>query len=349
MFLALLACNGPQTFLTYNAGLAVGFVPGAEDRAQATADAVNQIDADLVCLQEVWRPDHAALFTSAWAEHYTPEAQQDFGDGGACTEDDLLTLTECIDENCADACTDELVDCVFDACAFPFLGLEEGCQSCVMANVGGDIDGVTETCTTESTKFAYDGSFGTALLSPHPLSGIEEHVFSSTTNRRSVLHAVMEGPAGDVDIYCTHLTAVFDLIPYTGDAGSWDEEQKNQVQELRDFVDATSTNPVVLLGDFNNGPPVGSMSGDNPSNYADLAQGYQNPYVDAELDCTYCSSNALNSEDSQDRVIDHVLTRDLNGEPTASRALDEALDVTSCDETFEAALSDHYGVLVTYE
>ena len=348
MLLFLLGCNAPTTFLTYNAGLAVGFVPGAEDRAAKTAEAVNGVEADLVCLQEVWRPDHAELFTSAWANTYVPEAQQELGDGGACTEDDLETLVECIDENCADACTDELVDCVFDSCAFPFLGLETGCQSCVMANVGGDVDAVTDTCLVESTTYAYDGSFGTALLSPHRLVDVEEKVFSSTTNRRSALHAVLDGPGGEIDVYCTHLTAVFDLIPYTGDAGSWDEEQKQQIEDLRAWVDETAQGPVVLLGDFNNGPSVAGMSGDNPNNYTELSKGYDNAYVDAELDCTYCGTNPLNSADSEDRVIDHVLTRDLDGELSASRVLDEAVDVESCGESFEGRLSDHYGVSVTH-
>ncbi len=341
MLFALLACNGPQTFLTYNAGLAVGFVPGAEDRAAKTAAAVNGVEADLVCLQEVWRSDHAELFTGGWASTYVPDAQQDLGDGAACTEDDLSSLVECLDENCLDVCTDELVDCVFDNCAFPVLGLETGCQSCVMANVGGDIDAVTETCLVESTTYAYDGSFGTALLSPHPLVGAEEHVFSSTTNRRSALHAVMEGPAGDVDVYCTHLTAVFDLIPYTGDAGSWDEEQEAQVAELRDWVDQTATNPVVMLGDFNNGPT------DNVNNYNDLSKGFDNAYLEAGLDCTYCSDNPLNSEDSEDRVIDHVLTRDLGGEFVAERTLDAPVEIESCGTSSEGAYSDHYGVRVT--
>lgn len=347
MFLALLACNGPQTFLTYNAGLAVGFVPGAEDRAARTAAAVGGVDADLVCLQEVWRADHAALFTEGWASSYVPEAQQELGEGAACTEDELETLQECLDDNCADTCTDELVDCVFENCAFPFLGLETECQSCVMANVGGEIDAVTQTCLEESTGYAYGGSFGTALLSPHELVGAEEYVFSSTTNRRSALHAVMQGPAGDVDVYCTHLTAVFDLIPYTGESESWDAEQANQVDELRAWIDETATNPVVMLGDMNNGPAVAGMPADNVNNYNALSAGYQNPYVKAELDCTYCSDNALNSEDSEDRVIDHVLFRDFDGDYVSERALDAVIDVESCGATFDGAYSDHYGVMVT--
>ena len=340
MLLLTLACNGPMTVATFNAGLAVGFVPGAEDRAQKTADAVNALDSDVVCLQEVWRDDHAALFTDSWDHSFAPDAQQEYGDGAACTEDELSGLLECVDENCADACTDELVDCVFDNCAFQFLGLEETCQGCVMANVGGDIATVTDTCLVEDTHYAYGGSFGTAIVSRHPLVSTEEHVFSSTTNRRSILHAVVDGPRGETDVYCTHLTAIFDLIPYTGDAGSWEEEQQDQIEDLRTFVDETATGEVALLGDFNNGPDQ------HVNNYNALKDGYKNPY---DGDCTYCRDNPLNSEDSEDRVIDHVLLRDVDADATASRILDQAIDVESCGEVSTGALSDHYGVEVTLD
>ncbi|MCP4810322.1 MAG: hypothetical protein GY913_04830 [Proteobacteria bacterium] len=340
MLLLALACNSPMTVVAYNAGLAVGFVPGAEDRAQETADAVGALDADVVCVQEVWQDDHVAMFESGWEHTFFPETQQEYGEGAACDDDELSNLLECVDEKCADACTDELVDCVFDGCAIQFLGIEETCQGCVMANVGGDIATVTDTCLVEDTHYAYGGSFGTGILSKHPLISTEEHVFSSTTNRRSILHAVVDGPRGKTDVYCTHLTAIFDLIPYTGDAGSWDEEQANQIEDLRAFIDETATGEVILLGDFNNGPDQ------HVNNYNALKQGYTNPY---DGECTYCRDNPLNSEDSDDRVIDHVLLRDLKADATASRILDETIDVDSCDTVSDGALSDHYGVEVTLD
>jgi endonuclease/exonuclease/phosphatase family metal-dependent hydrolase len=342
MLLLLMACNnGPMTVVTYNAGLAEGFVPGTLDRAQKTADAVAAVEADVICLQEVWQPAHAELYTAGWEQSFVPEAQQVLGEGAACTEDDLSALNTCIDTQCAEACTDELVDCVFDGCAIEFLGIPQTCQSCVMANVGGDVDKVNEVCLQEATTYAYDGSFGTAILSAHPILSTEEHVFSSTTNRRSVLHAVIDGPLGETDVYCTHLTAIFDLIPYTGEAESWDAEQVQQIADLRSFVDETATGPVVLLGDFNNGPDQ------HINNYNELSQGFVSPYVRDDGDCTYCADNPLNSEDSADRVIDHVLLRDIDLDTTSERVLDEALEIEVCGEVQDGAYSDHYGVRVT--
>ena len=40
--------------VTYNVGLARGFVDYADQRAEPVAAAVAALDADVVCLQEVW-------------------------------------------------------------------------------------------------------------------------------------------------------------------------------------------------------------------------------------------------------------------------------------------------------
>ena len=45
--LLLAACGGEVTVATYNAGLAVNFVPGADERAPATAEAIGGIEADV--------------------------------------------------------------------------------------------------------------------------------------------------------------------------------------------------------------------------------------------------------------------------------------------------------------
>ena len=339
--LLLLACKSPITVLTYNAGLAVGFVPGSNDRAEGTVAAALAEQADVTCLQEVWLPEHRALVTGD--NVLVPEPAQVLGDEPACPEGELDSMTACLDENCSDtACADELVDCVFASCVFPFLALESTCQGCVMANVGGDdISVVTDACEAADTAYAYGGSFGTALVTQGEMLETDHLVLDSTTNRRGVQYALIETPMGQVDVFCTHLTAIFDLIPYPRDEGDWETEQRDQIDVLRGWVDEKSTtDTVVLMGDFNNGPD------EFPSHYRALSAGYDSGY---EGDCTYCEANPLNSEDSEDRVIDHVFTRGFDGTATGTRVLDQAVDVTACGETFEGAPSDHYGVSVLLE
>jgi hypothetical protein len=237
----VLGCNGkndgePTVVATYNAGLAVGFVAGAEDRAPKVADAVAGLDADIVCLEEVWLPEHVTAVEDAaadafpyqsFAEPYLPKS----AGAAACAKGDLDDTLACVADSCGGVCQDQLVDCVFTNCVGQFLQLPKSCQGCVMANVGGTPEEIQGICEKESTSFAYGGSFGTGILSKHPFVGDPVHeVFEAgstgldapaTTNQRGAHHAVIDAPMGKVDVYCTHLSPVFVTIPYPRDSGSW--------------------------------------------------------------------------------------------------------------------------------
>ncbi len=343
--------------VTYNAGLAVGFVPASNERAPLTAAAVGELEADIVCLQEVWEPRHVSEFEAAaearFPHRHFPQALPETSDEPACEEGALDGLVECIDESCSDACDDELIDCVFANCALDFVFLDNACMSCVQAEVGGSVDAVEDACGAGNTHYAYEGAFGTGILSAHPILETEELVLDSTTNRRSVLHAVVDAPPGEVDLYCTHLTAVFDAIPYPRDEGSWEEEQAVQIEDLLDWMAASTTRELeVLMGDFNTGPDLGESAAEAEDNWELLAEaGMQAPYVEAEGSCTYCPANPLNvgDEDDAGRVIDHVFLSGFEGPTTAELLLTEEVEVTRCDEPYTAALSDHYAVKVMVE
>ena len=346
----------PLTVVTYNAGLATGFVPGAQERAEGTSAAVAALPADVVCLQEVWDPAHVAIQEAAAAEafpyRYFPALSQDVGPDPACTAQNIEPLITCMAEDCGDACVDELPGCLLEHCTLDFAGLEPDCMRCVQANVGSTPEEVDATCTSEATEYAYDGSFGTGILSAYPIDQTAEVVFESTTNRRSLLHAVVDAPIGRFDVYCTHLTAVFSLVPYPRDEGSWADEQLLQAQRLVQYVEAEgATERAVVLGDMNAGPVAGTNDSEQLPTWETLIEGMDAPYVDQDERCTFCPENDISSVDSDARgkLIDHVLLSGWDGETTSDRVLDEALDIQSCGETIPGAHSDHYGVLVTIE
>ncbi len=354
--LALAACSGgPLTVVTYNAGLATGYVPASPERTPLTAEATAGLEADIICLQEVWTPEHIATFDAAadgaFEHRHWPAPQPETSDTPACEEGALDGLLECLDTSCGEVCDDELIDCVFANCALDFVFLDTPCMSCVQAEVGGSIDEVEGACTGGDTRYAYDGAFGTGILSAHPIGEVDELVLDSTTNRRSVLHAVADTPAGDVDVYCTHLTAVFDVIPYPREEGSWEDEQAAQIDDLLAWIDQTaSTGLTVLLGDFNTGPEIGDSAAEAEDNWEVLAaSGMSAPYVDAEGSCTYCRGNPLNvgDEDDPGKVIDHVFIEGFEGEVSSELVLTDELEVERCGEPYTAAYSDHYGVRVT--
>lgn len=358
MFLiALLAgCGSTEsgTFVSYNAGLAVGFVPGANERRDSTAAAIAGLDADVICVQEVWLPDQIdavkAAASSSHPNSYFPAPQQEILTEAACPDNQLDTLRTCAEESCSDACADDLVNCIFDNCQLPFAFLPQPCMQCAMANVGGTVQDVVDACTTQSVNYAYGGSFGTGILSRTPLRNPEELVFDSTTNRRSALHAVAELADGDVDVYCTHLTASFATIPYPRPEGSWSEEQTAQVEQLRAWIDETATLPVVVMGDFNVGPSGDGFVAEEAANYAALVEGYDVPFLSNSGVCTFCGDNpliALGADDAQSELIDHILVKGWEkAEYATSRILDEPVEHGYCGATITGAHSDHYGVRV---
>jgi endonuclease/exonuclease/phosphatase family metal-dependent hydrolase len=364
MILALWACGGDEegeptpaaptelTFVTFNAGLARGFVPGADSRQADVGAGLATVDADVICLQEVWQADQvsaiASATTTAFPHQFFPAAQQ--SSDAICNPGELDALLECFNESCDSVCTDQVDDCLLENCPLPFALLPKDCMRCAMANVGQDADGLVENCEVSPVEYAYDGSFGTGILSKHPISSVDEMVFVSTSNRRSLLHAVIDTPEGPLDVYCTHLTAAFSTIPYPRAEGDWVSEQATQIRELNEATADASR--VVLLGDLNTGPAINGMDGETPENWEIFEEyDWTVPYL--ELDdplCTYCGSNALiGVDDSEDRVIDHVMLRGFGAVSAAGRMLD-ALDSSAetCGTLIDPApLSDHYGVSVT--
>ncbi|MBT3221141.1 MAG: hypothetical protein HN348_18830 [Proteobacteria bacterium] len=362
LFMALMGCppsnesdlpSGKFTAATYNVGLAVGYVPAADYRAPLAAEALANVGADLVCAQEVWLPGQIGLLTAATEDTlpntFLPDAMPEDAGGAGCTEDELAQLMDCADQACEDVCDDKVIDCIFDNCPLQFLGLEKTCQSCVMAAVGSDVEETKTTCTTANPLFAYGGAFGTALLTSMDLSDTDELLFASTTNRRSVLYGLVDTPLGETHVFCTHLTAVFSMIPYPKEEGSWAEEQAAQVEEFLDYIDEKAgSEPVLVLGDMNMGPDSFGIDGEQEEHYNTLSDGFVNPYIDDDGQCTYCDDNPLNAGNITTEIIDHILLRD-HQEVTAEseRILDEAIDAERCGETIDAAYSDHYGVMTT--
>ena len=362
----VLGCNGkdgePTVVAQYNAGLAVGFVAGAEDRAPKVAGAVAALDADVVCLEEVWLPEHVAAVEDAAADEFPyqsfaePLLPESTG-AAACAKGDLDDVLACVGDSCGGVCQDQLVDCVFSNCVGQFLQLPKSCQGCVMAEVGGTPEEIQGICEKQSTSFAYGGSFGTGILSKHPFVGDPVHeAFDekskwlpapATTNQRGAHHAVIDSPMGEVDVYCTHLSPVFVTIPYPRDSGSWAEEQAAQIAALGGWIALTKeTDTVILAGDFNTGPAEPGIDPEVPDNYATLSNGYANFYASADPECTFCEDNPLVT-DTTSVLIDHVLVSGFEGEGAGERLFTDTIPVSTCDTTIDGALSDHYGLEMT--
>lgn len=355
---------------TFNTGLAVGYVDWATARLPLIADAVAALDADVLCLQEIWRPEDVDAIVAAAGDafpySYFELTEEDAADGGvadggaeepACDEAETASLGGCATENCGDVAPENLAGCVLDYCGEEFSSVSSGCSGCLIANLGLTIEEILGICSGGGGgTMAYGGRNGLLLLSRLPIASEEYLLLDSFLNRRIVLHARIEagGAAGEVDVFCTHLTANLESPEYAGDYGSWEDERAAQIAAALAWIEEVKGDAgrVALLGDMNCGPDTANVDPEYPENYALFAgHGLAAPYIDDPGHaCTWCLDNPLVGADTGggSSVIDHVL---LEGWPAgtafaAERILDGEVTVGGGGEPVATRLSDHYGARV---
>jgi len=350
---------GRASFATYNVGLAVGFVPLAEERKQAVINAIPDIDADVLCLQEVWLDQAEGVWSqdtidgiiaassSAFPHNYYV-ITEDEGEGAGCTEEEAAPLVACANEHCSDVPPADLAGCILPNCGDEFGAVSTECSACLVGQLGNTFEDIQAACVggTQSAFYS-NGHSGLLLLSKHPLSATFHEKMGAVQVSRSLLAANTTIPdVGNVRVYCTHLTADITGVSYPGDDfPSYEAEQKVQVERLIALVGA-ETLPTVVLGDFNTGPATNQLDAELPANYQLFVDaGWVNIYVDFEdAECTYCSGNTLVGN-SGDKVIDHVF---LSGatpvEPSAAIIFSETVSI----DGQTTHLSDHYGVRASF-
>lgn len=358
--IALVACEDPEedglAVGTYNAGLAPGFVPFTEQRTPLTIAAIADESFDLLCVQEVWEPAAVDALRDATRDQYpstffpAPDPGELLSTGPACELESLAPLSACVTTTCGGLPTDQLTGCVVTECETELTDLDPACSTCLAANIGATFETIAATCTTEpSSAFAFGGSFGIGLLSRYELLDQDFLLLDSTFNRRGVIYSRVEtDEVGEVHVFCTHLTAIFDDIPFPQPGGSWEGEQRAQIEELLAFVDEKTAGEgrVVLMGDLNTGPERPDLAPEEPLNYALFVTTFVNPFLEDtdRPECTFCASNPLVPDDADSVAIDHVLVRALDAGGSARRFLTENVEIDVDGTPTEVAFSDHYGV-----
>ena len=377
---------------TFNVGLAGAFVPNEAARRDPVIDAVATMDSDIVCLQEVWeqsdkdrvrtaamaRFPHVAVFTTDYDTEIT-DATDQMGmippdptpPPCAGLEDELEAALECIDANCStmpgsDDGRTTSASCAEASCVAAVGALLVGdaaaqrCYSCLTTSLPTETLGdMRELCTTEvHADIAFRGQSSTMILSRHPLSNVENFVLPGTWNRRQITIATATLPNGsEVDVYCNHLTPVFEglAFPYTGPYGDgetgpagWAAEQLLQTEKLIARVSARSgTRPAVILGDFNTSPslPDNDIVGEAQATYTRLTGVYTAASApDFTPACTFCpETNANFVEASASVWLDHIFLANFGADATVSTEVTFTENVVDAGGT-QVPLSDHYGL-----
>ena len=383
------------TIETFNVGLAGAFVPNEAERRDPVIAAVAGMEADVVCLQEVWQQADKDRVLAAVAESFphtvsfTHDYETPIDDatdqngmvpppptmapcGNAMLETQLEAVIECLSTNCSTMPGSDMgqttsADCAQESClsaVTPLLvtGGDEGlrCYSCMTTSLPTENFGdMRNLCTTElNADVAFRGQSGVMILSKHPISNERAFVLPGTWNRRIVAEATVTLPNGtDVDVYCNHLTPIFDSLafPYTGDYGDgldgadgWAAEQLLQTERLVARVAANSgSRPAFVLGDMNAGRAAAMVENEGlPTVQALEAAFALTATTDYEPLCTFCPDNGNNVEDTLPVWIDHIWM--ANVDRTAVSASQRTF-VESTVSTPEGMvpLSDHYGFQAT--
>lgn len=343
--------DGPS-LATWNVGLADGFVPRTADRRPLIAPAVAALPDDVICLQEVWADGDGDAIIAASADshpHHVRWLREETVEGPpACSTEEASPLKTCAETSCAGEA--DLANCVLANCADEFAGVSDGCAGCLAANLGLDIPGIFGACAVNASGKSYNGRVGLLLLSRHPITQSDHIELDSYLTARAALHARVAMPAGDLDVFCTHLTADLSQPPYAGAYESWQAEQRAQAETLLAWVDTKRADErVALLGDFNSGPAIGAKVREEVgATWQTLIDaGLSTPWVDdGSGPCTYCDDNPLigAGEPGAGVLIDHVLVTSAVPTGAVERFADEVISLELAGETNETRLSDHYGV-----
>jgi endonuclease/exonuclease/phosphatase family metal-dependent hydrolase len=224
-------------FLSYNTGLAHGFVPYADKRLGPIINVLNESPADVICLQEVWSKKDQKKIKKALRDRYpysvTPKNHQfKVAKSGrkTCKMKDLFgegKFVTCILDTCGDKTGEEKDSCVANDCRKSLDALAESNSSCadaLMASVGkNEVAAILSLLNPFSRpgKFSYGGGFGTMLFSKVPFNKKKTGHFElskySTTVNRGIIYATLEVNNQEMLALCTHLTAnLTTSAPYVG-------------------------------------------------------------------------------------------------------------------------------------
>src|SRR5690606_13293973 len=111
--------------------------PYLEQRLGAIEADLPGLDADVICLQEVWQPESIERLANALSGEYpfNHRSVRATGEGGAaCTPDEATLLSDCLAENCGEVDREGLPLCAIASCAAPFTQVSPRCQQCIAAN-----------------------------------------------------------------------------------------------------------------------------------------------------------------------------------------------------------------------
>ena len=351
--------------ITYNLGLARGYVPLVEERLPHLEKALASSSGDVLCLQEVWaKGDQRRILESLrgyYPYQYTaPIKNMKSKRGPACLWRELFGKdrpVSCLLKNCLRSkhTGESIPHCLLRTCYSALEGLGEEnleCVSALMAQTGKNpFLALPRVLMGRSGLFAYEGSNGLMLLSKYPLlkASLLDLSPLSTLIKRGALVAEIQVKEKRHKVMCTHLAAnLSGRVPYLGVSGGWAEENKAQLAFLlKEALD--SALPTLLMGDLNCGLGYQKFSLDpNFESSCRLIESsdFTNHLAESGPECTHCSSNTFNRMKNKNTFIDHIYVRGASVRSSQVIFKEQVTVKTKDKDEVLTHLSDHFGVLL---
>lgn len=348
--------------MTYNTGLAHGFVAMAKERLPHIIDALKSEQADILCLQEVWEKKDRKKIIKALKNiypyaHYEKRSQLRASHRPVCKIKQLFgkdRFLTCMLDNCMGGDSDQQTVCSRTTCGPALQWLKENnreCASTLMAQVGRSTIlsmYVLFEPFVRPGMFAYRGANGLLMLSKKPLRHKEfiDWKKESTLNHRGALIADINFEGKPLSLACTHLTANLEnTIPYTGIYEGWEQENFLQTQKLTNYFENRGA---ILMGDFNcslENSDVGVESEFENSCLFYAASGYQDPMTGEALGPSFSLNNSLVGSNEHNLSLDHIFFKDFIS--LESKLLfTEKVTLETKAGRVESNISDHYAFKV---
>ncbi len=355
--------------MTYNLGLAKGFVDYYEERREPVFSNLKNSKADVLCLQELWKAEDREKLAKELAATYPykiipPIERAVAGSSPACGYSDLFgegSIVSCMRTRCHGKTGREFTACIIGDCKKSLESLKKNnsyCANALMAQVGHSPFIVMLQLLQPFWPvdlYTYEGSNGLALFSKYPFktgtTGMIPMRYYSTLTRRDFLYATLEADGKELFVGCTHLTANFtDTVPYAGPFANWEQENLKQTELILSKLESLAKGkPQAIMGDFNSSPviPNYKIDGNFERTYSEFKkQGYLDPASEgSKPGCTICKSNSLNLPTDPDQLIDHIFLKNIDQKNIGESQvlMDQKIEI---NKSIKTNLSDHYALKV---
>lgn len=327
--------------ITYNMSL------GNEENGTRVKEMVRELkvlDADVLCLQEVYDPDRI-IKEFNFPYNYSKVFPESFFSGGVCPFWEALKPNNpfyCRLKNCSDFTGSNLILCLKEKCENSLNNLKQKNNECAQAFITQifkhpivDFFALMNPFNS-LPRFPKKGSTGLLLLSKKQLKNKEVADFSQISSgiNKGALIADIEG----FRIICANTSGPLEGSLYMGSFSSREEENRVQIEKLKKWLVGRND---ILLGNLNCSKAVPYT--DIKENFSKNCEGLEDLGLEEPIyrkpECTYCPYNNLDEhQELGGLILDNLF---ISQESLID--IDVVMKNLTNSESF---LSDHFGVRV---